>query len=52
MQCWKLVTELEIWSINKPKTLRNYILRLQASQVQGFFGVFNTEGESLTKLAI
>ena len=34
-QCQKVVTEFEIWSINQLKTLRNHMLGLQATQVQG-----------------
>ena len=35
MQCQKLVTEFEMWSINQLKTSRNHALGLQATQVQG-----------------
>ena len=35
MQCQKLVTEFETWSINQLKTSRNHMLGLQATQVQG-----------------
>ena len=34
MQCQKLVTEFEMWSINQLKTSRNHALGLQATQVQ------------------
>ena len=63
MQCQKLVTEFETWSINQLKTSRNHMLGLQATQVLGVcvcvcarmrarLCIFNFEGESLTELAI
>ena len=39
MQCQKLVTEFEMWSINQLKTSRNHALGLQATQVQVCVGV-------------
>lgn len=38
MQCGQVATEVEMWSINKAESfsLRNYMLSLQATQVQDF----------------
>ncbi|MXQ92819.1 hypothetical protein E5288_WYG002842 [Bos mutus] len=39
MQCQKLVTEFEMWSINQLKTSRNHALGLQATQSSEFYKV-------------
>lgn len=38
MQCGQVATEVEMWNINKAESfiLRNYMLSLQATQVQDF----------------